>query len=41
MDGRKEEFVQNLVGVPEGNSPLGRPQCRWENCIKMDCKEIG
>jgi hypothetical protein len=25
-----------LVGKPEGNRPLGRPRCRWEDNIKMD-----
>jgi len=29
-----------LVGKPEGNRPLGRPRCRWEN-IKMDLQEVG
>jgi 3-oxoacyl-ACP reductase-like protein len=30
-----------LVGKPEGNSPMGRPRCRWENNIKMDLQEVG
>jgi hypothetical protein len=30
-----------LVGKPEGNRPLGRPRCRWEDNIKMDLREIG
>ena len=29
-----------LVGKPEGQRPLGRLRCRWEN-IKMDLKEVG
>jgi len=28
-----------LVGKPEGNKPLGRPNRRWED-IRMDLKEI-
>jgi hypothetical protein len=30
-----------LIGKPEGRRPLGRPKCRWEDNIKMDCREIG
>jgi hypothetical protein len=30
-----------LVGRPEGKRPLGRPNCRWEDNIKMDLREIG
>jgi hypothetical protein len=30
-----------LVGKPEGNRPLGRPSCRWEDNIKMDLQEVG
>ena len=30
-----------LVGKPEGNRPLGRPRCRWEDNIKMDLQEVG
>jgi hypothetical protein len=29
-----------LVGEPEGNRPLGIPECRWVNNIKMDLREI-
>jgi hypothetical protein len=29
-----------MVGKPEGNSPLGRPRCRWVENIKMDPREI-
>jgi hypothetical protein len=28
-----------LMGKPEGNKPLGRPRCRWENLIRMDLRE--
>jgi len=30
-----------LVGKPEGNRPLGKPRCRWEDNIKMDIQEVG
>jgi len=30
-----------LVGKPEGNGPLGRPRCRWEDNTRMDLREIG
>ena len=30
-----------LVGKPEGNRPLGKPRCRWENNIKMNLQEVG
>ena len=29
-----------LVGKPEGNRPLGRPRCRWEDNIKMDLQKV-
>jgi hypothetical protein len=39
--GRGEKHVQDLVGEPEGKSPLGRPSRRWEDGIRMDLREIG
>jgi hypothetical protein len=30
-----------LVGIPEGNKPLGRPRIRWEENISMDIEESG
>ena len=30
-----------LTGKPTGNIPLGRPNHRWEDNIKMDLEEIG
>jgi hypothetical protein len=30
-----------LVGKPEGERPVGRPRCRWEDNIKMDIRVIG
>jgi hypothetical protein len=29
------------VGSPEGKRPLGRPERRWEDNIKMDVRKIG
>jgi hypothetical protein len=29
-----------LVCEPERKRPLGRPNCRWEDNIKTDLKEI-
>jgi hypothetical protein len=31
----------DLVGIPEGKRPLGRPMCRWENNVRMDFQEVG
>jgi hypothetical protein len=28
-----------LVGKPEGRRQLGRPECRWEDNIKMGFKK--
>jgi hypothetical protein len=28
--------TQGFVGKPEGNTPLGRSRCRWEDNIKID-----
>ena len=30
-----------LVGISEGKRPLGRPERRWEDNIKMELKERG
>jgi hypothetical protein len=30
-----------LVGNPEGKRPLGRPESRWEDNIKIHLREIG
>jgi hypothetical protein len=38
----EERKVYNvLVGKPEGKRPLGRPNRRWENRIRMDLGENG
>jgi hypothetical protein len=35
-----ENVYRILVGKPEGKRPLGRPNCRWVDNIKMDLREI-
>jgi hypothetical protein len=37
----EEMCIKGFVGKSEGKRPLGRPQCRWENNIKMDLQEVG
>jgi hypothetical protein len=38
----EERWVHRvLVGKPEGERPLRRPRCRWEDNIKMDVQEVG
>ena len=39
--GERRGLYRILVGKPEGNRPLGRPRCRWEDDIKMDLQEVG
>jgi hypothetical protein len=35
-----EEKRMKVSGVkPKGKKPLGRLRCRWEDDIKMDCKQ--
>jgi hypothetical protein len=34
--GSGEAYTGFLVGKPEGEKPLGRPRCRWEDNIKVD-----
>jgi len=29
-----------LVGKPEGKRQLGRSECRWDDSIRMDLREI-
>jgi hypothetical protein len=29
--GKKRNIYIIFVGNPEGNRPLGRPRCRWDN----------
>ena len=35
--GEEGKCVRILVGKPEGNKPLGRPNCGWED-IRMDLR---
>jgi hypothetical protein len=39
--GKKRNASRNLVGKPEGKSPLGRPRRRWEDNIRMGLRDIG
>jgi hypothetical protein len=39
--GGKRGVYRVLVEKPEGNGPLGRPRCRWEDNIKIDLQEVG
>jgi hypothetical protein len=39
--GKRRGVCRVLVGTPEGNRPLGRPRCRWEDIIKVDIQELG
>jgi hypothetical protein len=38
--GEEKGVHRVLVEKPEGNRPLGRPRCRWEDNIKMDFQEF-
>jgi hypothetical protein len=38
--GEKRNAYRRLVGIPEGNGPLGRPRRRWVDNIKMDLRDI-
>jgi hypothetical protein len=37
----KRNAYKGLVGKPERKRTLGKPRSRWENCTKMDLKEVG
>jgi hypothetical protein len=39
--GEERKLYKDLVGKPEGKSPLGRRRRRWEDGIRMDHREIG
>jgi hypothetical protein len=39
--GEQRGIYTVLVGKPEGNRPLGRCRCRWEDNIKVDLQEVG
>jgi hypothetical protein len=38
--GRLGKCIQDLVGKLQGKRPLGRPECRWEDNIETNFKEI-
>jgi hypothetical protein len=38
--GERSGVCRVLVEKPEGNKPLGRPRCRWEDNIKMDLQKV-
>jgi hypothetical protein len=39
--GETRNVYEILVGKPEGKRPLGRPQGRWVDNIRMDLRAIG
>jgi hypothetical protein len=38
--GKMRNAYNILVGKPEGQRPLGRHRCIWEDNIRMDLREI-
>jgi hypothetical protein len=39
---RKRKGVYRVVvGIPEGQKPIGRPGRRWKDIIKMDFQDVG
>jgi hypothetical protein len=39
--GEMRNAYKILVEKPEGKRPLRRPGCRWEDCIRLDLRELG
>ena len=39
--GERRGAYRALVGKPEGKRQLERPRRRWEDCNKMDLREVG
>jgi len=39
--GEMRNAYKILVEKPEGKRPLRRPRCRWEDCIRLDLRELG
>jgi hypothetical protein len=37
--GKRRGAYRVLVGTSEGRRPPGRPKCRWEYNIGIDCEE--
>jgi hypothetical protein len=40
-NGRHKKYIQNLSKNLRGKKPLGRPEYRWKNNIKMNLKKHG
>jgi hypothetical protein len=38
--GERRRVDRVLGGKPEGNRPLGRTRCKWDNNIKIDLLEV-
>jgi len=38
--GEERGVYRDLVGKPEGGSPLGRPRHRWVDNIRMDLQKV-
>jgi hypothetical protein len=41
MHGGEEECIEDFDGKAEEKRPIGRPQCRWDDNIKMVLRERG
>jgi hypothetical protein len=39
--GERKGSYRVLMGRPEGQRPIGRPKCRWEDNIKVHLQEVG
>jgi hypothetical protein len=39
--GEERKVYRVLGGKPERKRPLARPKHRWEDGIRMDCRETG
>jgi hypothetical protein len=39
--GEGRNVYRLLMGKSEGERPLERPRCRWDDGIKMDLREMG
>jgi hypothetical protein len=38
--GERRGVYKVLVGIPEGNRPMGRSRHRWDDNMKMDLQEL-
>jgi hypothetical protein len=39
--GEKRNAYRIVVGMPQGNTSLGRIRCRWDDNIKINLREVG